>query len=334
MVDMNKLNIFKDIIKEINDNYNLSSLYNNGTEFNDRCIPLSLNKKDLTIYDRQNLVRKIIKPCDDNCEYIDFNYTSNYSTCKCPIKNQIKEVLKETDFGKYLDLLLENSNWKYIECSNNFFKINYSLIFFGFFVAFFIVFLTFIVIFSINIVEILKIKRSKNDNKKKNQNFLNGIFKEQDTLKKILFITLFLYIYFFFNVILFTDQYISVRYNKKNITISYNELIRILCAFFFSFRLLYIIKWIFDIKIDDNNKLLKVFVIFIKILIILIQIFFFYFIHLFININPNSVNDLIISTLLSLFIYFIINFIIFIFFPSLLKYINIRIVSNNDELNF
>ena len=380
MVDMNKLNIFKDIIKEINDNYNLSSLYNNGTEFNDRCIPLSLNKKDLTIYDRQNLVRKIIKPCDDNCEYIDFNYTSNYSTCKCPIKNQIKEVLKETDFGKYLDLLLENSNWKYIECSNNFFKINYSLIFFGFFVAFFIVFLTFIVIFSINIVEILKIKRSKNDNKKKNppnekatednkqdtnsiitncesdlktdeennnttepinsiknilkenfkENFLNGIFKEQDTLKKILFITLFLYIYFFFNVILFTDQYISVRYNKKNITISYNELIRILCAFFFSFGLLYIIKWIFDIKIDDNNKLLKVFVIFITILIILIQIFFFYFIHIFININPNSVNDLIISTLLSLFIYFIINFIIFIFFPSLLKYINIRIVSNND----
>ena len=136
-----------------------------------------------------------------------------------------------------------------------------------------------------------------------------------------------MYIYFFFNVILFTDQYISVRYNKKNITISYNELIRILCAFFFSFGLLYIIKWIFDIKIDDNNKLLKVFVIFIKILIILIQIFFFYFIHLFININPNSLNDLLISTLFSLFIH-----IICIFFLSLFKIIYIWIVNEYVKL--
>ena len=144
-VDMDKFNIYKDVIKEINDNYNLSSLYNNGTEFNDKCIPLSLNGKDLTIYDRQLLVSKIIKPCDNNCKYIDFNFTSNYSTCICPIDlpnnkqyidNQIKDAIKETEIGKNLDLLLENANLKYIRCSKNLWKINHSYFFLLFFLLF------------------------------------------------------------------------------------------------------------------------------------------------------------------------------------------------------
>ena len=395
MVDINKLNEYIDIIKEINDNYNLSSLYNNGTEFNDKCIPLSLSGKDLTVYDRQLLVSKIIKPCDDNCEYIDFNFTSNYSTCTCPIDlpnnkkfidNQIKDALKETDIGQNFDLLLENANWKYIKCSNNFFKLNYSLFFFIIHLFFYIFEQIFPIIYckllikpkNQNKKEIQNnediISQDSNTNKqdedsdntemdrseeKKNsaiiydvksgvgkkinvkekpekksefcknlhffqnfkENFLYGIFKKEWSFG-ILFIILIFPTYFFFNVFLFSDKYISVRYSyKANIPFPYiiwDEISRISVATFFSFLFLKILKWILDIIKDCyyNNKLFSVIIIII--IFNLPQIFCFYFNHIFININPKSLKAFIMSTIFSLIIHLIIEVII-ILIKSLLK---------------
>jgi hypothetical protein len=365
MVDMDKLNIYKDEIKEINDNYNLSSLFNNGTEFNDNCIPLSLNGKDLTIYDRQFLVSKIIKPCDNNCKYIDFNFTSNYSTCICPIDlpnnkryidNQIKDAVKETDIGKNLDILLQHANLKYIRCSNNLWKINYS---YFFFVILFIVFIAFVVILSIKYYKCLKKPKNENENEnqknesvssdekqdinnviihkdiktknsiKNNKNFdihqnlkeklLHGIFKEQ----YVLFIILLFITYFFFNVFLFTDKYISVRYSyKTDISFPYiifAEISRISVATFCCFFVLKYIKWIFDLKTDDKIKLFKGIKIILIIFTIFLQIFFFYFIHIFININPNSIKTLISSTILSLIFHIIIDILLILIQLLLIK---------------
>ncbi len=399
MVDMDKLNIYKDEIKEINDNYNLSSLFNNGTEFNDNCIPLSLNGKDLTIYDRQFLVSKIIKPCDNNCKYIDFNFTSNYSTCICPIDlpnnkkyidNQIKDAVKETDIGKNLDILFEHANFKYIRCSNNLWKINYS---YFFFVILFIVFIAFVVILSIKYCKCLNKpkndneeenqkneivssdekqvinneiiiykddKKPKNDNEEENQKneivssdekqdinnviihndkntencnknnksfdihqnlkekLLHGIFKEQ----YVLFIILLFITYFFFNVFLFTDEYISVRYSyKADISFPYiifDEINRISVVTFCCFFVLKCIKWIFDKKTDDK-KLFKGIKIILIIFTIFMQIFFFYFIHIFININPNSIKPLISSTILSLIFHIIIDILLILIQLLLIK---------------
>ena len=115
-VDRNKFNKDINIINDIK---------NNSSKFNDYCVPFSLNKKDLTVYDRQLLVRKIVKPCDENCEYKDFNASTNYSTCICPIsfpdhKNNlqhiINEKIKENEVAKSFYELLEKGNWKYLKC--------------------------------------------------------------------------------------------------------------------------------------------------------------------------------------------------------------------------
>jgi len=157
------------------------------------------------------------------------------------------------------------------------------------------------------------------------EKLLHGIFKEQS----VLFIILLFITYFFFNVFLFTDKYISVRYPyKADISFPYiifDEISRISVATFFSFFVLKCIKWIFDINTDDKSTLFKVILI---ILIIIPQFFFFYFIHIFININPNSIKTLISSTILSL-IFHIIFDVFLILIQSLLKKIK-----DNKYINY
>ena len=113
-------------IKEIAEKYEIS-LFKNETKFNDYCSPLNINNKDLTVYDRQMLMFKNVKPCDEGCTFISFNLITNYSTCLCKAFNEDKEInllnefygkIKENDWFEKLYQLLDKGNWKYLNCYN------------------------------------------------------------------------------------------------------------------------------------------------------------------------------------------------------------------------
>ena len=350
IVDTQKLNEDIDVIEEIKNKYNLSSLFNNESEFNNYCLPLSLNKKDLTLYDRQFLVQKIIKPCDDNCKFIDFNFSTNYSTCICPItlpdnKKIIENKIREkSEIFENLYKLKDEGNWKYLKCFGILLKFN-NWIFFIIYCLFFVIgeiLYMFYYIYNydkrkqnknIQISNELKyndkykIKKGSNSersgviiyNKKKSKQNRNcmrnlceiffGNFKEEflcgfNKFNLILVIFMHLHTYSFFNAFLFSDKYISVRYSYKgNINLIYiitDEFSRILIVIIFSYLVLLIFKSLLNLT-KDSKKIIIIFLI----IIILIHLFYFYFIHIFTNINLNSINDLLLSEILSLFLYFI-----------------------------
>ena len=83
---------------ELSEKYNLSPFDINNEAFNDICIPLSLNGKDLSIYTRQNKIKSKIKVCDDNCNFLGIDYDKNYSLCECSITEQEKENNNLGDF--------------------------------------------------------------------------------------------------------------------------------------------------------------------------------------------------------------------------------------------
>jgi hypothetical protein len=119
-------------IKEIEDKYHIS-VFNNETNFIDYCSPLSINNKDLTVYDRQMLLFKNVKPCDDGCTFLKFDYATNYSTCLCKIYDEdqdvnlldgIYEKFKDNEWIEKLNQLLDKGNWKYFACFKQAFKTN------------------------------------------------------------------------------------------------------------------------------------------------------------------------------------------------------------------
>lgn len=62
------------------------------------------------------LVKKNIKPCDDNCIYQSFNYLTNYSSWVCPIiSNDYDEMAKEKIMEKIRDkVFIEiNGEWEF-----------------------------------------------------------------------------------------------------------------------------------------------------------------------------------------------------------------------------
>ena len=119
-------------IKYIDDKYHIS-VFNNEINFRDYCSPLSINNKDLTVYDRQMLQFKNVKPCDDGCTFLNFDYNTNYSTCLCKIYdedndinllNEVYEKFKDNDWIEKLNQLLDKGNWKYFGCFKQAFKTN------------------------------------------------------------------------------------------------------------------------------------------------------------------------------------------------------------------
>ncbi len=108
---------------ELLEKYNLSPFDIDNEAFNDICIPLSINGKDLSIYTRQNKIKSKTKVCDDNCKFLGIDYERNYSLCECLINEQENENNNLGDFlvdnfeisnqGK---TLIEKSNLIILKC--------------------------------------------------------------------------------------------------------------------------------------------------------------------------------------------------------------------------
>ena len=86
----------------------------------------------MTLYDTKLLLSKNKEPCDENCLFQNFNYTTSYSTCICPInneiedniKNKIKEEFKENEVIDKFYELFDNGNFKYLKCFSRIYKRN------------------------------------------------------------------------------------------------------------------------------------------------------------------------------------------------------------------
>ena len=111
-------------IKVIEQKYHIS-IFKNETNFTDYCSPLSINNIDYTEYDRHLFLLKNVKPCDNGCTFINFDYSTNYSTCSCKIYDEDKDInllkeinerIKDNEWIEKLNQLLNKGNWKYFKC--------------------------------------------------------------------------------------------------------------------------------------------------------------------------------------------------------------------------
>ena len=119
-------------IKVIEQKYHIS-IFKNETNFTDYCSPLSINNIDYTEYDRHLFLLKNTKPCDNGCTFINFDYSTNYSTCSCKIYDEDKDInllkeinerIKDNEWIEKLNQLLNKGNWKYFKCFKQAFKTN------------------------------------------------------------------------------------------------------------------------------------------------------------------------------------------------------------------
>ena len=119
-VDVSKIDV--DYLKKIEDIFNVSLFDNLNELFNDFCLPFTIDNEDLTLYERKKLIEKYKTPCDNNCTFQVFNYSTYYSTCTCQMKNdekKIKEkIVEEVKENDYLKIILETNNYKYFLCYN------------------------------------------------------------------------------------------------------------------------------------------------------------------------------------------------------------------------
>ena len=94
-------------------NYNLSIFDTENDAFNDICIPLELNGKDLSIFTRQNNLKSKMKLCDDGCNFLGIDYERNYSLCECKIKDEDNSKMGFGDFVKdNIDIVNQTLNLK------------------------------------------------------------------------------------------------------------------------------------------------------------------------------------------------------------------------------
>jgi hypothetical protein len=113
-VDTSKIDI--ELMKKIYDKFNVSLFDTDNELFNDLCLPFSIDDEDLSLYERRMLIKNYKFPCDDNCTFIDFNFDTFYSTCKCPIKSDGKNVLDKVLDVSDLQKIFETKNYEYFRC--------------------------------------------------------------------------------------------------------------------------------------------------------------------------------------------------------------------------
>ena len=93
---------------EIFEKYNLSIFDGKNKMFEDMCIPLELNGKDISIFTRQNRIKSKLKLCDKGCDFIGVDYEKNYSICHCKFDN--KEEDSSMDIKDFLNQNFEIIN--------------------------------------------------------------------------------------------------------------------------------------------------------------------------------------------------------------------------------
>ena len=142
----------------------------------------------------------------------------------------------------------------------------------------------------------------------------------------------------FTNAFLFSDKYIikrNINLNKK-IEIEYiitNEYDRIIYSFIITFFVIKILKWLLDLKSQEEGELYiflksckKCFKIISIIIIICLHFAYFYFFLIFGTINPYSQLPILLSTLITLALY-----IVFYTLICFMIYLQEKCCNNNNS---
>ena len=85
--------------------------------FNDKCIPFSIDGKDLTVKDRRNNILANVSLCESGCQVVNANYTSGIVNCECsPKTTGISSIIEESEMFQTLKDLFESYNLDLFLC--------------------------------------------------------------------------------------------------------------------------------------------------------------------------------------------------------------------------
>lgn len=127
----------------------------NEEVFNEKCVPLEIDGKDTTLADRKNKIQNKVSLCDENCELVSFNFTTNEVECDClPTKNgiNIKGLMESNEMVSEISDIVANTNFKLFACYKSISEFKYlqrnyggliSIICIGIEIIFFIIFRVF-----------------------------------------------------------------------------------------------------------------------------------------------------------------------------------------------
>ena len=182
-------------INESLDKYNISSNY-----YNDICTTTTSQKgTDITLSDRKNeFINNNMTLCEENCELIDYNYTTKKAKCSCDIKINIPNIDKikfDKDLLRISFIDINNMmNFKIIKCYKNVFTKNKLKSNLGFLINFIVIllFIITLIIFLvkswgqlyIDIKELILAKRNIEFNNNLNNRSINKIIKRKKYNKK------------------------------------------------------------------------------------------------------------------------------------------------------
>ena len=182
-------------IKEDLNKYNQSSDY-----YNDLCSKTtSESGTDITLKDRKNIfIDKNMTLCEENCDLIDYNYTSKKAKCSCDIKIKvplIEEIRIDKDKLKKSFTDIKNiGNFKLMKCYKIVFNKNCIKKNYGFYIYIFIYILFFVCLILFYLKYYLYIENEINEisNIKKQENTIiketieeNNVNKSSDEKEKI-----------------------------------------------------------------------------------------------------------------------------------------------------
>ena len=122
-INVDKIGINDSIIEMMNYLLN-NSIGISDPEFLDHCKPLIMNGSDFTIKDRQLLANKAKLLCDNNCDFVNFDFIKNYSVCICKMSEEgntiSEELLKQFEDLELIEKIKKffdsEGNWKYYFC--------------------------------------------------------------------------------------------------------------------------------------------------------------------------------------------------------------------------
>ena len=124
----------KDIIdlnssKKFYEDYNIDVFRTNDSFFNDICLNFtSDSKKDMTLSLKRQYFFQNVSFCDENCTYIEVNYTSNTAICACEINEKIDNEMSFSNYNEddktfSYDDVISVINYKIFKCYKQVFNI-------------------------------------------------------------------------------------------------------------------------------------------------------------------------------------------------------------------
>ena len=148
--------------KKFYEEYNIDVFRTNDSFFNDICLNFTSDKnKDMTLSLKRQHFYQNVSFCDENCTYIEVNYTSNTAVCACEVNDKMNDEMlfmnsNQEDKSFTYEDVISVINYKIFKCYRQVFDIKRLAVNVG---NYFSIFLT--VVYSLCVIHFYK-NRKKN----------------------------------------------------------------------------------------------------------------------------------------------------------------------------